>query len=39
MSLAVIAHLCGDAAAREVATWSEYHWNDNAEDDPFALSD
>lgn len=39
MSLAVIAHLCGDATARQVAAWSEYGWNDNAEDDPFALAE
>lgn len=37
MSLAVIAHLCGDATARQVAAWSEYSWNDDADNDPFAL--
>lgn len=39
MSLALIAHLCGDTAARQVANWSEYSWNDNADDDPFAAPD
>lgn len=37
MSLAVIARLCGDAMARQVAAWSEYSWNDDADNDPFAL--
>ncbi|MGH6940283.1 DJ-1/PfpI family protein [Hypericibacter sp.] len=36
MSLAVIARLCGEARARQVALWAEYEWHDDPQWDPFA---
>lgn len=36
MSLAVIARLLDTDTARQVATWSEYDWHDDADWDPFA---
>jgi transcriptional regulator GlxA family with amidase domain len=36
MSLAVIARLCGDQQAEQVATWSEYEWHRDPDRDPFA---
>ena len=36
MALAVIADLYGMEKARETAVGSEYIWNENAEEDPFA---
>lgn len=38
MSLALIARICGEAQARQVATWAEYSWNDDAGNDPFAVN-
>ena len=37
MALALIARLCGIDRAREVAQWAEYVWNEDANDDPFAV--
>jgi len=37
MSLGVIAHLLGEAAADQVAVWAEYNWHRNADWDPFAI--
>jgi transcriptional regulator GlxA family with amidase domain len=37
MSLALIARLHGRSVARDVASWSEYRWNEDPDDDPFAL--
>jgi putative intracellular protease/amidase len=37
MSLALIARICGEAQARQVAAWAEYEWNDDAGNDPFAV--
>ena len=36
MSLALIARICGEAQARQAATWAEYEWNDDSDHDPFA---
>lgn len=36
MSLALIARICGEAQARQVATWAEYEWQDDSDNDPFA---
>lgn len=36
MALGFIAHLHGDAKAKEVAKWSEYQWHDDPNWDPFA---
>jgi transcriptional regulator GlxA family with amidase domain len=36
MALALIAHLCGIARARQVAHWAEYAWNEDGTDDPVA---
>ena len=38
MSLALIARIFGAAPARQVATWAEYSWNEDAENDPFAAA-
>ena len=38
MGLALIAGLCGIDQARQVAHWAEYTWNENSENDPFALA-
>ena len=37
MSLAVIAELLGNAAARQAADWGEYLWRQDPSDDPFAI--
>jgi putative intracellular protease/amidase len=37
MALALIARLCGIKEARQVANWAEYTWNEDSNDDPFAL--
>ncbi len=37
MSLAVIAELLGEDAARDAADWGEYFWNSDSENDPFAI--
>lgn len=37
MSLALIARICGEAQARQAATWAEYEWHKNPDDDPFAV--
>ena len=36
MALALIARLCGQERAREVAGWAEYTWHEDSADDPFA---
>lgn len=36
MSLAVIAHLLGEAKAEQAATWAEYDWHRDPDWDPFA---
>ncbi len=36
MTLALIAHLHGEAQARQVATWAEYDWHSDPSWDPFA---
>ena len=36
MSLALIAHHLGRKAAEKTAVWTEYMWNDDPNDDPFA---
>ena len=36
MSLALIAHHLGRNAAEKTAVWTEYMWNDDPNDDPFA---
>ena len=36
MTLALIARILGRAAAAEVATWTEYEWNEDPDWDPFA---
>ena len=36
MTLALISQTCGEAKARQVASWAEYIWHDNPADDPFA---
>ena len=36
MSLGLIARLCGEAQARQVATWAEYEWHSDPDWDPFA---
>lgn len=37
MSLAVIAEVLGTDRARQAADWAEYFWNDDPENDPFAV--
>jgi putative intracellular protease/amidase len=37
MSLALIARICGEAQARQAATWAEYEWRNKPDDDPFAV--
>lgn len=37
MSLALIARICGEAQAHQAATWAEYEWRKNPDDDPFAV--
>lgn len=36
MALFVVKRLYGEAEARKIAGWSEYLWNDNPDNDPFA---
>jgi putative intracellular protease/amidase len=36
MALHVIRRLYGEAEARKIAGWSEYTWNDDPDNDPFA---
>ena len=36
MSLALIAHYLGRKAAEKAAVWTEYMWNDDPNNDPFA---
>jgi len=36
MSLALIARICGEQRARQAATWAEYEWREDSDDDPFA---
>jgi putative intracellular protease/amidase len=38
MSLALIARICGEAQAQRAATWAEYEWHQNPDDDPFAVA-
>ena len=38
MSLALIARICGESQARQVATWAEYQWRADSDDDPFAVA-
>ena len=39
MSLALIARICGEAQAHQAATWAEYEWHKNPDDDPFAAGE
>ena len=38
MSLALIARIHGEAAARQAAHWAEYSWRNEADNDPFAVA-
>jgi transcriptional regulator GlxA family with amidase domain len=38
MSLALIARIVGEAAARQAADWAEYSWHNEADNDPFAVA-
>ena len=38
MSLAVIAAILGQDKAEDAARWAEYFWNQDPDDDPFAVS-
>jgi putative intracellular protease/amidase len=38
MSLALIARICGEEQARQVAAWAEYDWHMDPDHDPFAVA-